>query len=259
MMNKITRVNYSTLKTLIETYGGVLSLPQFPDTPNEVTMEEYARDVLSWIETNCADYIQEHPRHTVRPLWRGFDNAPTDYNRPLSIRPVRTQRRPRDVSREDTDTIDQYMRDKGCIATRTYGVFVTGDYHQARNYGEGTVVYPIGVFNYSWMPDIRDLHITLRDRRVADMSSGGRTDDDAITSLRDPIVRCDDGSLSDAVNSSCEIMIACEQVLVIDPTLFRQYLAPLWTNRFNAEKAFDQWSGMNEVDPIIGPKQSTHK
>lgn len=69
---------------------------------------------------------------------------------------VRQDRKPMDTARERHDAFNQIIADKGLIANRSNALFCSTDYDTAGQYGNECVIFPIGMFNYTWSPTYRD-------------------------------------------------------------------------------------------------------
>lgn len=87
-----------------------------------------------------------------RMLFRGTSAAGSTF---VKVK-VRQDRRPMDTGQERHDAFNQIIADKGLVANRSNSLFCTTDRGTASEYGNECVIFPIGMFNYTWSPKYRD-------------------------------------------------------------------------------------------------------
>lgn len=74
---------------------------------------------------------------------------------------IRTDRKPMNTSNKYHIPLNKYFKDTYGIEYRSNSIFVTGDYNDANDYGQGSpfLIFPIGNYNYLWSPNIDDLYM----------------------------------------------------------------------------------------------------
>lgn len=141
-----------------------------------------------------------------RVVWRGKHTATS---RVLTQR-VRTNRKPLNSDEETHEWFNQDLKRRGCVANRSNAAFVSGSRSRAATYGNLFVAIPMGKFNYTWSPIARDAYLMRR------TIMAGQDEPN--------MFKCDDGSLERAITSGHEIMIACEQVILIPEHLWSHWV-----------------------------------
>lgn len=141
----------------------------------------------------------------------------------LFKRTVRKARRPMDTAPAVSKLIDDWFEDNTGIRARSEALFCFGEAGRqgANQYGDPVVVLPIGKFSYTWSPEVEDLYDVIRDEfqhnnKLRDRFIGddGKPDLEAID-MKMKSLKYTMNRFSEAVKSTCEIMIDCEEYYVI--------------------------------------------
>lgn len=208
---------------------------------NEVTDFETNHEAQSFVDLikrDCQHWIKESGLWTVL---RGTSAMPDTYARVK----VRQDRKPLDSSIKFQEFQNLIFRKAGLIANRSNSLFTTGNTEHARSFGNTCVVFPIGKFNYTWSPYIRDGYEML-DRQYT-LPSGekfgssiyDKLDDSAFdaeeyaNSMQKALeYQGDDGSLIKAIKSGNEIMIHCHEAYLIDRDFYTDEVFPILEDEF---------------------------
>lgn len=123
--------------------------------------ESYSREVV----IRVADFILEN----CSQWWRETDDGGIVFYRGLQanihhaafVKPVRTDREPRDSLEIGHDAYNAMIEAVGGIANRSNSLFVISDLNQAMSYGSSYfVVLPIGDYSYTWSKGWDDWNIS---------------------------------------------------------------------------------------------------
>lgn len=126
-------------------------------TESEMVPIRTYRELLQFVEEHCQPYIRENPDFETNRLYRGMKTP----NTIASINTIRKDRLPKDTARKVQEELDAEFIAQGFKAIRSNSMFCLGESYNAEEYGEVHVVYPIGNFEYTWSPEIRDLTVAL--------------------------------------------------------------------------------------------------
>lgn len=114
-------------------------------------------DLLKFVNEHCQPYIHENPYFETNRLYRGMKTPSTI----ASINTIRKDRLPKDTAKQVQKELDEEFISQGFKAIRSNSMFCIGESYNAEEYGEVHVVYPMGNFEYTWSPEIRDLTVAL--------------------------------------------------------------------------------------------------
>lgn len=186
---------------------------------------EAPQDAREFFEREAAPFIREAKGAGV--LVRGSDIKPIHYatitlpsgvNIDVGISTVRKDRKPTGIPLAVHNVVDDWMQDQFGIAGRTGSVFVFGDhaYQDASGYGEVYVVIPQGDFKFIWSREVFDLIINYDDEIADEVNGIGNSDEfkDTIEAILDDL-HYQTSDLHAAISSSHEIMIECDDVLMV--------------------------------------------
>lgn len=113
----------------------------------------------SIIDEKCQPFLKEKGSWE-NMLFRGVKSPPKTWDE----RVTRTDRRPRLLSTELHDFLGKLTKKMFGWNTRTEGVFTTSKLSDARAWGQASIVFPIGKFQYIWI-DSTDVIYSLYDNR----------------------------------------------------------------------------------------------
>ena len=120
-------------------------------------------EIIHAIKRDCQPYLQQaEPFDADSNLMRGMGSAKKNFIDNKSIR--LDERTPKDIPKELHDKINQYFNQKFGGSFRN-ALFATGDYIQAKNYGNVYYIFPIGDFNFLYNPNIEDLFMNYDEYR----------------------------------------------------------------------------------------------
>ncbi len=172
-----------------------------------------AEQVIQSIQSKCQPYLQQNPK--LIPMFRGSQFNGTD----VFEKPIRTDRFTKDTGPKWTNFWDEGLAQRGIKANRRNSAFCTGDRRVAEMYGHPFVVFPLGEFNYSWHPYVRDLY-----RSITDYTNHPTQDFSIAKFLTKALteVQADDGSLVHAIHSENEILIHTGSLLYVNYDLYEQ-------------------------------------
>lgn len=167
----------------------------YPDDAMEELAEFIKRECSQWMNQvgDAAVYRGHGVKQRVDTI--------TDL---VHILTVRSDRRPRDSTVENHDSMNAEIAERGLTANRNNSVFVTGALRIANKYGNLYIAIPIGDFQFTWSPNVAD--------PVAMLASGKKK--------KSFDWRGDDGSILQAIKSKHEIMIHADRVLLVEESLW---------------------------------------
>lgn len=197
-----------------------------PTASRDVWSPEALRDLT--LKTIEVIRTQAHPFLDEKvDLYRGR------YSRDkITIVSPRPDRRPMSSSKELQDALNVLMREANPTVTRNNSLFVTGAASQTSSYGEPHNVFPLGPFDYSWSPMLKDAWVDASKYIPAyyDLRDSNNLDVETIlNAFREVGVafRSNDGSLQEAVSTGNEILISCKSALLIRTSYYEKYVAPM--------------------------------
>lgn len=133
---------------------------QFLTEDEQLTIEDIVRD--------CKPFLEQW---TTTPMWRGMQRLAPHKSEiqigdsPVNVswmkKSVRSDRIPRNSWFQASEYVDDYFHEKIGWKPRSEGLFVTGSYSRADQYGLVYMIFPIGQFNFLWSPNINDLYYVL--------------------------------------------------------------------------------------------------
>jgi hypothetical protein len=147
-------------------------------------------------------------------------------------RSVRKDRKPMDTIRVLHDIIDDWFEEEMGMKARSQTLFCFGESAReaAKEYGDLAVIVPIGTFRYCWSPDVNDLYDgvikkemqthSLKDNAISRIvnpnyiGSDGKPDIEKISEKMSSL-NYTTNKLNDAVTSTSEIMVECDEYYVI--------------------------------------------
>lgn len=170
-----------------------------------------ATKAINLIKENCQPYLEQNPR--LIPMFRGSKYTGDN----IFAKPIRNDRKPKDLDAKWTAMWNEGLASRGIKANRTNSAFCTGDKHFAVQYGEPFVVFPIGDFDYSWLPYVRDLY-----RDISGYFGAAHQEVMISNYIKRhiPEVQADNGTLVQAIHSDGEILIHCSTLLYIHAKLY---------------------------------------
>ena len=111
----------------------------------------YYKRVAMKLLRDAKDFIGESGT-PLKLAYRGYERFE---NLPFH-RPYRANRLPKDSTNAEQQIYNAAINAAGGTATRSNSIFASGNFVQARKYGEVYVVFPIGDFNYTYHTSIAD-------------------------------------------------------------------------------------------------------
>jgi len=156
-------------------------------------------EIVDLIKRDCKIFLDTKPSGL---LYRGMTGKP---NRSFK-QSVRQDRRPRNMPPEVSTAIDNWFNENFGFKARSQGVFVTGEFDDARSYGKPFAVFPIGAFPFVWSNDVGDLFHLMHN-----------VDPDEVASELDT-AGYQDSEMDDAIKSGNEIMIGCKAYYAVPIT-----------------------------------------
>lgn len=85
-------------------------------------------------------------------LYRGIESDVPD----IFIGKSRNKRKPLDTDPSISNSFDKILSASGFTSLRSNSIFCTGSYHQAGNYGDEFLIFPVNGFSYTWSPYVGD-------------------------------------------------------------------------------------------------------
>lgn len=173
------------------------------ETKEEVT------ELSEMIEKDCREFLNK-TRGNV--LYRGVKllNIKLDSKKYAVLKP-RSERRPTDTPKDVQEYVDTKLKKRFGWRPRTEGIFVTGSYSQAKDYGSVATVWPIGHFKYIWSKDITDFYTDVY-KRYQSLGPKRTLDFDGLDKA---IESYQDSNLINAIRANKEIMLKTKEYYVV--------------------------------------------
>jgi hypothetical protein len=179
------------------------------------------------IKKDCAKFLEESrfkgfgPQHE---LYRGIKAELPAFHKNR----VEMNRQPKDTSKLQHETLNEYFMEQFGINYRSNAFFATSSCSLARDYGCAYIIFPIGNYQYIWSEQIRDAYLFFdaENREFMndyheifghkieyidhDEDSNNRNYCKAIKQYLEKTHPYKDTNLSKAIDHDSEIMIHCE-------------------------------------------------
>ena len=123
----------------------------------EYTDEEF-KEIISILEDECKQFLDEVKEGKVGPIFRGAKNVDDTYTKGLGVKGSRIDRSPVDTRRDVSEILDNCFEERFGIKLRSSGVFTSKLPTVASDYGRPYLFFPIGDYEYFWNPDVKDLY-----------------------------------------------------------------------------------------------------
>lgn len=180
-----------------------------------------------------ADVIKEHCqpflKMTDQPLYRGVSIPLTSTFIRAKVETVRKDRKPRDSSLFSHKLADDWFFQQFKLRPRSQGLFCTASAKGAANYGKLAYVFPVGNFRYMWATSpisepVHDSLMYMNDIKHA-MRVSNEEDAEYVTHeiLEQYTFNVNKG-LEDAQDSNAEIILFCDEVILIPVARISDYL-----------------------------------
>lgn len=194
--------------------------------------EQDIKEVLSIIEQKCNPFLKQV--NTSQLLYRG--SLSSIVGEPYDIRNVKKNRIPTDMPLEIHSILDQWFQEKFNHKFRSNATFVTSARKIAAMYGDPYAFFPIGDFKFVWSPEVDDLFGNLQRFIRTKLNQNPE-----FNSLRNALAndkkqtfeyvkkfinnaKYTNKNLTNAATSNNEIMIHCDQYVVVKPYVFNSQL-----------------------------------
>ena len=173
---------------------------------NYLTEEQDFQYIWGLLQKDCKPYIKQIKNDL---LYRGSYKSNPGI---VKVTP-RKDRRPMSIHPKVQEILDNFFNKKFGWKPRSTGVFCTGDFSQAGQYGTAAYSFwPIGPFKFLWHPEVSDLFESLWDIQN---SWGYWIDNPQI--LENFVKGYSDKNFQKAIQSKHEIMVSCKKYyLVLD-------------------------------------------
>ena len=133
---------------------------------------------------------------------------------------TRKDRLPRDTPIEIHNRLDNAFNKKFGWKVRSEGVFVAGDYAEAKYYGYPHIFIPLTPFEYVSSNKIKDLYAHLETEGYIDdkIATDNYLTDEEINKIVNTYKKNDD--IYNIVINNIEVIFKCNQYILIDPYYF---------------------------------------
>lgn len=123
----------------------------------EYTDEEF-KEIISILENECKQFLDEVKEGKVGPIFRGAKNVDDTYTKGIGVKGARIDRAPLDTRKDVSEILDNCFEEKFGLKLRSSGVFASKLPTVASDYGRPYLFFPIGDYEYFWNPDVKDLY-----------------------------------------------------------------------------------------------------
>lgn len=120
--------------------------------------DEEFEEIISILEDECKEFLDEVKQSKVGPIFRGAKNIDDTYTKGLGVKGSRIDREPLDTRRDVSKILDNFFEEKFGVKLRSSGVFASKLPTVASDYGRPFLFFPIGDYKYYWNPDVKDLY-----------------------------------------------------------------------------------------------------
>lgn len=128
--------------------------------------EEEKRTLKEMLEQDCGPFLQAAKGAGF--LYRGIQGLIGDMyvddgkgeKFAYTVKQVRKDRRPLDLTKERSKIIDDWFKEKFDIRARSECVFAFGEKvqkHDINHYGKPCIIFPIGKIRFVWSPAVEDM------------------------------------------------------------------------------------------------------
>jgi hypothetical protein len=216
-----------------------LSFMNLFEAGRSAAMKQEWSNTIDFIKTNCQPWLEACGDNFI---WRGVKR-----NRLIvhgdhevyAVYDVRKDRSPSDSKREAHDYMDKIMVDMLGWAGRSEGLFVTGNYHVATDYGKPCMIFPIGEFEFIWNTRVDD---AINAVHWTDL----KTDDENKDYIYQEYgLDLSDKDIVSAIKSGHEIMVRCDKYVAILP----EHATDFHTIWKNVQETGDVFRGKRAKSP----------
>ena len=120
--------------------------------------DEEFEEIISILEDECKEFLDEVKESKVGPIFRGTKNVDDTYTKGIGVKGSRIDREPLDTRRDVSKILDNCFEEKFGVKLRSSGVFASKLPTVASDYGRPFLFFPIGDYKYYWNPDVKDLY-----------------------------------------------------------------------------------------------------
>lgn len=178
-----------------------------------------AEHTVAQLKQRCAPWMRDSSSLNKYVFLRGYGDAKGF----AFERATRTDRNPRDSSREMHNGMNAEIEAAGLTANRSNSVFVTSDGEAAESYsttGATYIVVPVGDYSYTWSPDVADATLEW-------------SPDEGTTWMGTDIQK--------AAQMGHEVMIQSSATINIRSSFFEAYIVPLLAGeKIDPEEAYER-------------------
>jgi hypothetical protein len=139
--------------------------------------------VLEILWKKCNPFLKD----LLKPSWNGdfLYSGRGEHKDIIMIKKVRNDRRPSDMEEELSERFDTEFYNKFGFYARSNAVFCTGDFPEAKRYGNVYMLFPVGKYKFVYSDAIMDLY-----SQTVDISDFNRDDwmDEKIGEYEDDII-----------------------------------------------------------------------
>lgn len=198
------------------------------DGSNKDFLRSAGMEIAELIKRDCQPFLSRANGETA---WRGI----ITYNSKALVqqKSIRIDRAPMSSDRRYHEFYNGVFAKMGFRTNRSNGMFCTGAYKVAFQYGVVHAVFPIGDFDFLWSPEVRDMFNTFQDSwpnfwKNPDDEDSMEPDFEAIEkAIRDSYREND--NLVAALKSGNEIMIRGNSYYAVREGFWEKYVAgPLY-------------------------------
>ena len=134
--------------------GGIMRFQNYLIEGTKIKEWDYNPDeMVTLIKKNCKPFLRASKRFIFRGIYS--DEVKSDG---YQERTSRKDRNPRNTQIHVHAAWDQYFFEKFGWKPRSEGVFATGSYETADDYGNGAIFFPIGRFEYIFSKKVVDIY-----------------------------------------------------------------------------------------------------
>ena len=199
--------------------------------PRKKDRAEKGKRLVELIQKNCKPWLKESAGDLI---YRSTSLDATGQKTPDAFKgEVHKNRKPMDTPVEFHNTINRLFNKIGIKANRENSLFVTGDENIDYGHWRTYIIFPIGNFNYSWSPAIKDMygfffelgHIdSFRNEEISNVKSYEDTIN--LETLEEFLKKTyhNNQHLRVGIEEKSEIMINVDNYYAIEASFFEEYV-----------------------------------
>jgi hypothetical protein len=183
--------------------------------------DEEFKEIISILENECKQFLDEVKEGKVGPIFRGAKNVDDTYTKGLGVKVSRIDRTPLDTRKDVSEILDNCFEEKFGLKLRSSGVFASKLPMVASDYGRPYLFFPIGDYEYFWNPDVKDLYGDIQNAHWY-YANEEEAKQESQRDLEEIVYGYVNNQMDKIVDQ--EITFVCDKYYLVDPAFYVKYL-----------------------------------